>query len=92
MQFSWAKMMKNVSSEIHKVKSIVYSTVIGQDVMLGPKSNTLEKHTRKIKVVQDMFHLGRKQREFYVNKKCNHVKNEVIYSQHSRMTIAKQVI
>ncbi len=84
--------MKNVSSEIHQVKSIVYSTMIGKDVMLGPKSNTLAKHTRNIKVVQNMPHLGTKQREFYVNKKCSHAKNEIIYFQCSHMTIARQVI
>jgi hypothetical protein len=60
MKFSWAKMMKNISSKIHQVKSIIYLAVIGKDVMLGPKSNTLEKHTRKIKVVQNMPHLGTK--------------------------------
>jgi len=92
MQFLWAKMMKNVSSEIHQVKSIIYSTVIRKDVMLGSKCNTLEKHTRKIKAVQDMLYLGKKQNEFYVNKKCNHAKNDVIYSQPSHMTIANQVI
>ncbi len=86
------QMMKNISNDIHHVKSIVYSVVIGKDVMLGPESNTLEKHTRKIKVVQDMPHLGKKQREFYVNKKCNHVKNEIIYFQHNYMTIVKHVI
>ncbi len=84
--------MKNVSSEVHQVKSIVYSTVIRKYVMLGPKSNTLEKHTRNIQAVQDIPHLDTKQREFYVNKKCSHAKNEIIYFQCSRMTIARQVI
>jgi len=92
MQFSWAKMMKNISNEIHQGKSIVYLIVIGKDVSLGLKSNTLENHTRKIKAVQDMPHLGKKKKEFYVNKKCSHAKNAIIDFQRSRMTIVKQVI
>jgi hypothetical protein len=54
--------------------------VKGKDVILGPKANTLEKTYREKKGVQDMSHLGKKQGEWYVNEKCNHVKNEVAYS------------
>lgn len=39
-----------------------------------------------------MPHLGKKQRDLYVNKKCSHEKNEVTYSQQNRITIAKHVI
>jgi hypothetical protein len=39
-----------------------------------------------------MPHLGKKQRDLYVNKKCGHEKNEVTYSQQNRITIAKHVI
>jgi hypothetical protein len=34
----------------------------------------------KTKVVRDLPHLGKKQGEWYVNKKCNHANNEVVYS------------
>jgi hypothetical protein len=34
-----------------------------------------------------MPHLGKKEREFYVNKKCSHAKNEVTYSQRTRISI-----
>jgi hypothetical protein len=38
-----------------------------------------------------MPHLGKKQGEWYVNKKCNHAKNEVAYLKKNRITITKQV-
>jgi hypothetical protein len=43
-------------------------------MILGLKFDTFEKHVGKTKVVWDMPHLGKKQKEFYVNKKCNHAK------------------
>jgi hypothetical protein len=52
----------------------------GKDVILGPKFDTLEKHAKKTKAIRNMPHLGKKQREFYVNQKCGHAKNEVTYS------------
>jgi hypothetical protein len=38
-----------------------------------------------------MSHLGKRQGEWYVNKKCNHAKNEIVYLKNSCLTIAKQV-
>jgi hypothetical protein len=40
----------------------------GKEVILGFKLNTLEKNVGKTKIVRDMPHLGKKEREFYVNK------------------------
>jgi hypothetical protein len=74
-------MLKSDYGEIHHVKCIVCSTMKGKDVILGPKFDTLEKHVRKTKAIRNMPHLGKKQREFYVNKKCNNAKNEVTYFQ-----------
>jgi hypothetical protein len=45
------------------------------------KVDTFEKHVGKTKVVHDMSHLGKKEGEWYINKKCNHAKNEVAYLQ-----------
>jgi arsenate reductase-like glutaredoxin family protein len=39
-----------------------------------------------------MPHLGEKEWEFYVNKKCTHAKNEVIYFQQSHISIVEHVI
>jgi hypothetical protein len=49
------------------------------------------KNTWGKKVIQNMPHLGKKQGEWYVNKKCNHAKNEVVYSLKNRLTITKKV-
>ncbi len=59
---------------------------------MGPKSDTFEKHAKKTKVIQEMPHLGKKERELYVNKISTHAKNEVICSQQSRISIIEQVI
>jgi hypothetical protein len=69
-------MLKIDYGEIHCVKCIVCSTMKGKDVILGPKFDTLEKHAKKTKAIWNMPHLGKKQGELYVNKKCSHVKNE----------------
>jgi hypothetical protein len=53
--------------------------VKGKDVILGPKVDIFKKHEGKIRAIWDMPHLGKKQGEWYVNKKCNHAKKEVIY-------------
>ncbi len=39
-----------------------------------------------------MPHLRKKEKEFYVNKKSTHVRNKVIYSQQSCISIVEQVI
>ncbi len=57
------------------------SSCEGKECHLGWKSNKFEKHVKKIKAIQHIAHLDKKEREFYVNKKCGHAKNEVTYSQ-----------
>jgi len=39
-----------------------------KDMILGSKFNTFEKHAKKIKMVSDIPHSGKKQGKFYVNK------------------------
>jgi hypothetical protein len=56
------------------VKRIVCLAMKGKDVILGLKYNTLLKRARKTKVIWDMSHLGKKQGELYLNKKCSHPK------------------
>jgi hypothetical protein len=54
---------------------MVYSFVKGKDVLLRPKTDTLEKHVGKTKAIRDMPHLGKKKGERYYNMKCNHANN-----------------
>jgi hypothetical protein len=59
----------------------------------GWRTLTLLKNMLKnMKVVHDMPHLGKKEGEWYIDKKCNLVKNEVAYFQRSHITIVGQVI
>lgn len=74
-------MLKSDFGKIDHVRCIVCLAMKGKEVIQGLKSNTLEKHEGKTKAVGDMPHLGKKEWEFYVNKKCTHAKNEVIYYQ-----------
>lgn len=50
-------------------------------IILGLKVGTFEKHVGKTKVVCDILCLGKKEGEWYINKKCNHLKNKVDYFQ-----------
>jgi arsenate reductase-like glutaredoxin family protein len=45
-----------------------------------------------MKAIQNNAHLDKKERKFYVNKKCNCAKNEVTFFQQNHISIAKQVI
>ncbi len=74
------------------MKCIACLDVKGKDVILGPKFDMLEKHEGKTKTIQNMPHLGKKEGEFYVNKKCSHAKNGVTYFQQSCIYIVEQVI
>jgi hypothetical protein len=65
--------------------------VKGKDVILEPKANTFEKHVKKTRAIGNMLHLGKKQGKWYVNKKCNHGKNEVVYSKNNHFIIVEQV-
>jgi hypothetical protein len=85
-------MFNNDFGNINSVKCIVCLAMKGKEVILGLKWNTLEKNAGKTKVVRYMPHLGKKEKEFCVNKKCTHAKKEVIYSQWSRISIVEQVI
>jgi hypothetical protein len=64
----------------------------GKDVILGPKFDTFDKHAGNRKAVRDLPHLGKKEKEFYVNKKCSHAKNEVTYFQQINISIVEQII
>jgi len=68
------------------------SSYEGKECHSGWKFDKFEKHVKRMKAIQNIAHLDKKEREFYVNKKCNHAKNEVTYSQQNNISIAKQVI
>jgi hypothetical protein len=63
----------------------------GQGCHLRAEGVVLKNMRWKQGVVRDLPHLGKKQGEWYVNKKCNHAKNEAVYYLKNRFTIVKQV-
>ncbi len=58
-QFSWVEMFKSDFGDIDHVKCNLCSNMKGKEIILGPKSNTLEKHEGKTKAIWDMP-LGKK--------------------------------
>lgn len=60
------------------MKCIVCSFMKSKDIILRSNFNIIEKHARKMKVICDMPHLGKKASEIYMNNKCSRAKNEVI--------------
>jgi hypothetical protein len=55
------------------------SSYEGKECHSGWKFDKFEKYVKKMKAIQNIAHSDKKEREFYVNKKCNHAKNEVTY-------------
>lgn len=65
----------------------------GRPVVMGAKSDTLEKHAGKRQAKVDLPHLNVKKDEYYINPKCGHLKAVPIYNAQSlhRPTILQQV-
>jgi hypothetical protein len=91
MSFPWVEMFGEKDGEVHNVKCVVCFAVVGNDFILGPKSNTLKKHTNKRKATMDLPHLGVKKDDWFINKRCQHLKNATTYMNSSCCTIIEQV-
>jgi hypothetical protein len=51
-------MLREKNGEVHNVKCVICCVVAGNDLILGPESNTLKKHVGKRKATKDLPHLG----------------------------------
>jgi hypothetical protein len=90
----WAEMLRaGKESSVDRVQCIVYTSVKGRPVVMGAKSDTLEKHAGKRQAKVDLPHLNVKKDEYYINPKCGHLKAVPIYNAQSlhRPTILQQV-
>ncbi len=72
------------------MKCIVCLAMKGKNVIRGGNLTSLKSMWKKWKQFK-ILHIWTR-REFYENKKCNHAKNGVTYSQQNHISIAKQVI
>ena len=65
----------------------------GKPVVMGAKSDTLEKHAGKRQAKVDLPHLNVKKDEYNINPKCGHLKDVPIYNAQSLNwpTILQQV-
>jgi hypothetical protein len=68
-------MLEVKDGKVHNVKCGLCSKVTRKHIILGLKSNTLEKHEGKRKVTNDLPHLGVKKDFWFINKQCQHLKN-----------------
>jgi hypothetical protein len=90
----WAEMLRaGKGSSVDRVQCIVCTSVKGRPVVMGAKSDTLEKHAGKRVAKVDLPHLNVKKDEYYINPKCGHLKAVRIYNAQSlnRPTILQQV-
>jgi len=71
-------MLRNETRKVHHVKGLECSFVKGKDMILRPKANIFEKHVGKTRLFKTCYTWAKKG-EWYVNKKCNHAKNEVVF-------------
>ena len=77
-------MLRGGDGIVDRVKCIVCSHVKGREVTMGAKSDTLEKHAGKRQAKSDLPHINVKKDEFYVNKKCGHLRAAASYSSQSQ--------
>jgi len=70
----WSKSLK-----VNNLKYIFYLFMKGKDVILRSKSNTLEKHVGKTKVIHDMPHWVRKKVNFMLVKSVIMQKDKATY-------------
>lgn len=83
----WSKYGK-----VHHIKCIFYLFVKSKDVISRSKSNTLEKHARKTKVIHDMPHWVKRKVNLMSIESVIMQKNKATYFQWNLIIIAKQVI
>ena len=66
----WAKILRaGKEFEVDRVQCIVCTSVKGRPVVMGAKSDTLEKHAGKRQAKVDLPHLNVKKNEYYINPK-----------------------
>ncbi len=86
-------MLRGGGGIVDRVKCIVCSHVKGREVTMGAKSDTLEKHAGKRQAKSDLPHINVKKDEFYVNKKCAHLRAAASYNgqSHGQPSVLQQV-
>ena len=86
-------MLRGGDGIVDRVKCIVCSHVKGREVTMGAKSDTLEKHAGKRQAKSDLPHINVKKDEFYVNKKCGHLRAAASYNgqSHGQPSVLQQV-
>jgi hypothetical protein len=75
----WPKFVIGEDGLVSFIRWIVYSKVEGKEKLLIPKFDSLLEHLRRREAIFVM--LGVKVEEIYGNKKCVHVKNQVLFIQ-----------
>lgn len=72
-------------------KCTKWSLVWRKDMFMGPKSSTLDKHAINKKATKNMPHIGVNKNKWYINKKCHHVQNQVIFTSTCHSTLIEQM-
>lgn len=86
----WAELHRGSDGLYESVKCLVCSTITGKPKLLGPKWDTLQKHSGKRKATKNMIG-GIKKGQWYIAKNCKHLRFERMYATRSVVTVAQQM-
>ena len=86
----WAELFRGSDGLFQSVRCVVCSQITGKPKILGPKWDTLVKHSGKRKATKNMA-LGIKKGQWYVAKNCKHLRNERLYAARNSVTVAQQL-
>jgi hypothetical protein len=86
----WAKLFRGVDGLYEYVKCAVCSTIIEKPKNMGPKWDTLSKHSGKRKATKNLGNSVKKG-QWYIAKNCKHLRFEKIFAAQSTVTVAQQL-
>ena len=89
-QLTWAELFRGSDGLFESVKCVVCLQVTGKPKILGPKWDTLSKHSGKRKATKNLPE-GIKKGQWYIAKNCKHLRFERIYAARNTVTVAQQL-
>jgi hypothetical protein len=87
----WTELIVVDNGKVHQVWCLVCTKIEGWDKFFAPKLDLLWKHGGIQKAIKDILRFANKG-EFYTTQDCQYLKNEVLFLDMERDTIAKQIV
>lgn len=86
----WAELFRGSDGLYESVKCVVCSQITGKPKILGPKWDTLVKHSGKRKATKNMAP-DIKKGQWYMAKNCKHLRYERLFAARNTITVAQQL-